>query len=119
MSKITLTPLVNLQNETTAVNAINANNAIIQAAFDNTLSRDGTSPNQMDASLDMNSSQIINQAAIISSTVATLPVPGVFGVYAAVADGAPGLAWGSTAVGGGSTRYLVWYNSGAWTVIGK
>jgi len=60
MSKITLTNLVNLQNETSAVNAINANNAIIQTALDNTLSRDGTSPNTMSTSLDMNGSQILN-----------------------------------------------------------
>lgn len=63
MSKITLTPLVNLQNETTAVSAINANNAIIQTAMDNTLSRDGTNPNTMNAILDMNSNQIINLPA--------------------------------------------------------
>lgn len=63
MSKISLTPLVNLQNETTAVTAINANNAVLTAAFDNTLSRDGTSPNQMNAVLDMNTNQIINLPA--------------------------------------------------------
>lgn len=58
--KITLTNLVNLQNETTAVAAINSNNAAITAAIDNTLSRDGTQPNQMGKPLDMNSNQIIN-----------------------------------------------------------
>lgn len=60
MSKITLTNLVNLQNETTAVNAINANNATLTTALDNTLSRDGTLPNTMGATLDMNSFNIIN-----------------------------------------------------------
>src|SRR6266478_6343852 len=60
MTKITLTDLVNLQNETTAVNAVNTNNNIIELAFDNTLSRDGTSPNTMGANLDMNSNQILN-----------------------------------------------------------
>lgn len=60
MSKITLTNLVNLQNETTAVGAINANNATLVAALDNTLSRDGTTPNQMGADLDMNSNSILN-----------------------------------------------------------
>jgi hypothetical protein len=58
--KITLTPLVNLQNQTTAVNAINTNNAVITTAFDNTLSRDGTSPNTMGSNLDMDNFQIIN-----------------------------------------------------------
>lgn len=60
MTKITLTDLANLQNETTAVNAINANNAILETASDNTLSRDGTSPNEMESVLDMNSHQIVN-----------------------------------------------------------
>src|SRR5258705_9148256 len=63
MTKITLTDLVNLQNETTAVNAINANNTTIETAFDNTLSRDGTQPNTMGAALDMNSHQILNLPA--------------------------------------------------------
>lgn len=60
MTKITLTDLVNLQNENTSVNAINTNNNIIELAFDNTLSRDGTNPNQMNANLDMNSKHILN-----------------------------------------------------------
>lgn len=60
MTKITLTDLVNLQNETTAVNAINNNNATLETAFDNTLSRDGTIPNTMGAHLDMNNFDILN-----------------------------------------------------------
>lgn len=63
MTKITLTDLVNLENQTTAVNAINANNATLEAAIDNTLSRDGTSPNQMGAAIDMNNNQIYNLPA--------------------------------------------------------
>lgn len=58
--KITLTQIANLQNENTAVNAINTNSDVIELAFNNTLSRDGTAPNQMEAPLDMNSNQIIN-----------------------------------------------------------
>lgn len=60
MSKITLASLANLQNETTAVNTINSNSSIVQTAWDNTLSRDGTSPNTMGASFDMNSNRILN-----------------------------------------------------------
>lgn len=60
MTKISLTDLANLQNETTAVNAINANNAVLRTASDNTLSRDGTSPNTMNASIDMNNNSILN-----------------------------------------------------------
>lgn len=68
MSKITLTDLVNLQNETTAVNAINSNSDVITAAFDNTLSRDGTTPNTMSANLDMNSNRILNLLAPSATT---------------------------------------------------
>src|SRR6266702_5231567 len=58
--KITLTDLVNLTNQTTAVNAINTNNEIIELGLDNTLSRDGTKPNTMGSNLDMNNFQIVN-----------------------------------------------------------
>jgi hypothetical protein len=47
MAKLVLTDLSNLQNEQTAVAAINGNSAAIEAALENTLSRDGTSPNGM------------------------------------------------------------------------
>lgn len=63
MAKLTLTDLANLQNETTAVAAVNANNGLIETALENTLSRDGTSPNTMTAQLDMNSNRIINLPA--------------------------------------------------------
>lgn len=60
MTKITLTDLANLQNENTAVSAINNNNATLETFSDSVLSRDGTSPNEMEAALDMNSHQILN-----------------------------------------------------------
>lgn len=41
--------------------AYNANNDLIEAAFENTLSRDGTTPNQMEANIDMNGHLILNQ----------------------------------------------------------
>lgn len=68
MSKISLTNLVNLQNENTATAAINSNNLILQNAVDNTLSRNGVSPNTMGASLDMNSNRIINLPEAISDS---------------------------------------------------
>lgn len=60
MSKITLTEVGNLRNETTGVQAINDNFDTIVEAIDNTLSRDGTSPNSMDSDLDMDSNRIYN-----------------------------------------------------------
>ncbi|HYT43233.1 MAG TPA: hypothetical protein VEP90_12920, partial [Methylomirabilota bacterium] len=63
MSKITLNNVANLGSWTTAQSTIDNNSATIQSAFDNTLSRDGTSPNYMNSQLDMNSQQIINLPA--------------------------------------------------------
>lgn len=60
MSKIILNNVGSLIEATTAANTINLNNNTIQTAMDNTLSRDGTHPNQMESSLDMNSNSIIN-----------------------------------------------------------
>lgn len=68
MTKITTTDLANLQNETTAVSEINANFATIVTAMDNTLSRDGSTPNPMAANLDMNTNRILNLPAPNSST---------------------------------------------------
>lgn len=61
MTKITLGNVGSIQqNPTTAQSEINTNFSTIQTAMDNTLSRDGTAPNQMGASLDMNSNTILN-----------------------------------------------------------
>ena len=49
--------------------------------------------------------------------VSTLP-PGMIGMMAYVTDGIGGQAWGSTIVGGGNARYLVWFNGANWTVVG-
>ncbi len=60
MTKITLNELGSLTNQSTAINSINNNSQIIEEAFDNTLSRDGTEPNHMMADLDMDSNRILN-----------------------------------------------------------
>lgn len=60
MAKITLDDITNIF---LAINTINANNAKIETAMENTLSRDGTSPNEMNANLDMNNHRIYNLAA--------------------------------------------------------
>ena len=57
MAKVTLTDIVSGYK---ASETINTNNTAIEAAVENTLSRDGTTPNQMDANLDMNSNRILN-----------------------------------------------------------
>lgn len=64
--KLNLSNLENLQNETTATNTLNANNGRLTAAIENTLSRNGQSPNQMGANLDMNSHRVLNLSQPIS-----------------------------------------------------
>lgn len=60
MTKVTLNDLSGLTNPNTVIAVINENNARIEAAIENTLSRNGASPNQMDSNLDMNSYRIVN-----------------------------------------------------------
>lgn len=63
-----ITALASLANQTTATNTINTNEATLAAAFDNTLSLDGTAPNQMTAALDMNSQRVINLPAPLTAS---------------------------------------------------
>lgn len=59
MAKVTLE---DVSSGFAATTLINANNGVIETAFENTLSRDGTGPNQMEANIDMNGYRILNQA---------------------------------------------------------
>lgn len=69
MAKLTTNPISSiLANPVGAATAINVNNALIETAMENTLSLDGTSPNQMEANLDMNSNRILNLPEPIYST---------------------------------------------------
>ncbi|MFQ6428700.1 hypothetical protein, partial [Streptococcus pneumoniae] len=75
MTKVVpLTPLTSLTNESSAVNAINNNSDAIETAFRNTLSRDGSTPNEMNADIDLNSNNLLNVGSI---NVETLTVDGV------------------------------------------
>lgn len=89
MAKITLNDVTNGYSGPAR---INANNDLIEAALENTLSRDGTSPNQMEADLDLNGNQIINLGSPTSPTDAArlvditglitlegMPIPAVTG----------------------------------------
>lgn len=68
MAKLVLDDLTNINNQTSAVNTINQNNSRIETALEKTLSRDGTTPNEMNATLDMNSNRIINLPKPITSS---------------------------------------------------
>lgn len=59
--KVTLNDLATFDNS--IINSVNNNNDLITTAFNNTLSLDGTSPNQMNAAIDMNGFGILNISA--------------------------------------------------------
>lgn len=63
MAKLTLSDVTNLNNQTSSQNIINTNSDRIEEALENTLSRNGASPNQMNAELDMNNRRILNSPA--------------------------------------------------------
>lgn len=60
MSKVTLNDIANPESQTSLVQTVNHNNTLITEALDNTLSRDGTTPNSMGANLDMNTYRVLN-----------------------------------------------------------
>lgn len=70
MAKLTLGDIAST-NAGSIVTTFNANNALLEAALENTLSRDGTSPNEMNDDLDMNSNRIYN---LPEATADTEPV---------------------------------------------
>lgn len=68
MAKIVLNDFANITgNETSAIATLNVNNSAIEDAIENTLSRDGTSPNAMNADFDMNGNDIINAEIIYAN----------------------------------------------------
>lgn len=57
MAKLTLNAIGSRYG---SIDALNDNSDLIEAALENTLSRDGTGPNNMEANLDMDSHRVIN-----------------------------------------------------------
>lgn len=68
MAKVTIVPLGSLENQTTFLQTLNDNLETLAAALDNFLSRDGTTPNQMQAELDMNSQRLLNLPSPVSAS---------------------------------------------------
>jgi hypothetical protein len=67
VAKLETTDLTSVGNPQALINTINNNFAAVETALENTLSRDGTSPNEMESTLDMNSNRIINLPDAVSS----------------------------------------------------
>lgn len=70
MAKLVTSDVANISGaETAALATLNANFTAIETAMENTLSRDGTSPNTMNADFDMNDNDILNVGAIDVTTL--------------------------------------------------
>lgn len=68
MAKVEINTLGNVQNENSFLNQLNENFENIATAVENTLSRDGDTPNEMLSDLDMNDFRIVNLPAPVSPT---------------------------------------------------
>lgn len=69
MSKLVLNDISNITgNPTSAENSLNANFTAIETALENTLSRDGTTPNFWEAAQDANSHRLVNLPYALSAT---------------------------------------------------
>lgn len=78
MAKLTLADVSNiLGNPSSAQTTINTNNGLVEAALENTLSRDGSTPNQMLADIDLNNNDLLNvqtvetESLVLNGTVVT------------------------------------------------
>lgn len=70
MTKVTLTDLGSLTGLSGGVvTTINTNNDLIERAIDNTISRDGSSPNEMGADLDLNDNDILNAGTLNANSI--------------------------------------------------
>lgn len=87
MDKVILNNVTSFQNDSSAVATVNNNMATIVSAINNTLSRDGTAPNQLQATLDANNNRIINlpngvgltEPATVGQLTELLPAGGTTG----------------------------------------
>lgn len=70
MAKLTTSDITNISGaEETAIATLNSNFAAIEDALENTLSRDGTTPNTLEADLDLNGNDILNVGNINAESV--------------------------------------------------
>jgi microcystin-dependent protein len=91
MAKLDLADITNITGqETSAINTINSNFELVEEAIENTLSRDGTVPNSMNADFDMNDHDILNVNNIDVITITVDGVPLTNELYAVGPQGPQG-----------------------------
>lgn len=97
--------LSNVSSGYGTVDVLNANFDAIEAAFDNTLSRDGDSPNPMLANLDMNNFNILNAESINGVSKEALEELGDLSAFIAEAEqSADNAAVSATSAGTSATN---------------
>lgn len=70
MSKLVTSDVSNISGaETIAITTLNDNFAAVETAMENTLSRDGTTPNTMSADIDLNGNDLLNVGTIDVETI--------------------------------------------------
>jgi len=113
MAKLTLTRIAGGYS---SVTSINANQVLMEAAMEKTLSRDGSTPNAMGADLDMNSNRVTNMAnGVANQDAITLSQAGtIVGVTNALTqDNVAAVLWPQstleTAGGVTATELQFWY----------
>jgi len=116
MAKLTTIDVTSGYASTTA---LNNNFALIETALENTLSRDGTSPNSMSADLDMNSHGILNVTSLIVNGVdiaslSTSATAAAASAAAALSSEANALA-SEVAAELAAVQVVNWDYLGAWT----
>lgn len=100
MAKIVpLSDITTLSNQPSAIATMNTNNDRIEAAFQNTLSRDGSSPNTMAADIDMDGNDLLNVNSLQAEVVT---IDGV-NVGDAVADAVASAAAAASSASAAST----------------
>lgn len=99
MTKLTLPNFASLTNESSFLEQLNAAMALIEAALEITLSRDGTTPNTMTDDLDMNSNRILNLPAPTEDTDPVRLIDLTDGVVVTGEQGPPGDPGGPLADG--------------------
>jgi hypothetical protein len=76
MAKLTLNDITSRYG---ATDALNANFTAIEQAVNNTLSRDGTLPNDMEAHLDMNGNDLLNAGNVFAAQLVINGTPATIG----------------------------------------
>lgn len=106
--KLELESLGSLENQTTALQVLNLNFERIEAALENTFSRDGEAPNYIDNDVDVNSHRVINLGAPQSGSDAARYVDVVEALAADGLTAIPNMTGNQAKIMGNDGSILVW-----------